>query len=473
MLIQDFFIRQNRGLVFVLFATLFLNTAHSQNSDSKKESQETLTLTISDAVNIALENNVAIKRSEIQLDAARRAKKSSWNSASPTLSVGGAFSKNNDNFSENYSAYLQGKISVSLSTNLYSDIRAAKLKYEAGEISYEAATRAVELNVRTAFYNLLYQKENVALQQQNLDTSRAQYQMNQRKYSQGALSQIDVLTSQVNYEANIPLLQNAQITLENDEALFKKMLGLEQDVQISLQGDLDEIVELFKDEANDAFTIFAQYLLQDAEKNNAEISALEKNIEIAKNEILAKRFSAYGPSLNAAWTFQPTWAKTAAAGTSGPDERGALSLSVTIPLDGVLPWSKSANLISDAKDSLEDYELQIQDKKTEIQVSAQSSIRKIEQLLATMRTLQSSAALAERSYQMTAEAYDRGSRNFTELLSARNSLEQARLNLKQQAFSLAQEILNLENTLGVPFGTLLNFNMNSYYMEKIDEIAKG
>lgn len=455
MLFSDFSIRRRRGLAFALFAAFVLCAAHSQNSESK-ESQKNLTLTISDAVKIALENNVSIKRSEIKLDAARRTKKSSWNSASPSLSLGGAFSKSNENFSENYSAYIQGRISVSLSTNLYSDIRAANLKYEAGEISYEAAARAVELNVRTAFYNLLYQKENVALQQQNLDTSREQYQMNRRKYSQGAISQIDVLTSQVNYEKNIPILQNAQITLENDEAFFKKMLGLEQDAQISLQGDLDEIVEIFKGEMNDGFALLAQDFLKDAEKNNAEISALEKNIEIAKNEILAKRFSAYAPSLNAAWTFQPTWAKTPAAGTSGPDERGALSLSVTIPLDGVLPWSKSANSISDAKDSLEDYELQIQDKKTEIQVNAQSGIRKIEQLLATMRTLQSSAELAERSYQMTAEAYNRGSRNFTELLSAQNSLEQARLNLKQQAFSLAQEILNLENNLGIAFGTLLN-----------------
>lgn len=460
MLLKNFLVRQKCGFVFALFATWILCAAHSENSDSN-ESQENITLTISDAVKIALENNISIKRSEIQLDAARRAKKSSWNSASPSLSVGGAFSKNNENFSENYSAYIQGRISVSLSTNLYSDIKAANLKYEAGEISYEAAARAVELNVRTAFYNLLYQKENVALWQQNLDTSQEQYQMNRRKYSQGAISQIDVLTSQVNYEKNIPLLQNAQITLENDEAFFKKMLGLEQDAQISLQGDLDEIVEIFNGEMDEGFASLAQDFLKDAEKNNAEISALEKNIEIAKNEILAKRFSAYAPSLNAAWTFQPTWAKTAVAGTSGPDERGALSLSVTIPLDGALPWSKPANLISDAKDSLEDYELQIQDKKTEIQVSAQSGVRKIEQLLATMRTLQSSVELAERSYQMTAEAYNRGSRNFTELLSAQNSLEQARLNLKQQAFSLAQEILNLENLLGVPFGTLLEFKTNS------------
>ena len=460
MLLKNFLVRQKCGFVFALFATWILCAAHSENSESK-ESQENITLTISDAVKIALENNISIKRSEIQLDAARRAKKSSWNSASPSLSVGGAFSKNNENFADNYSAYIQGRISVSLSTNLYSDIKAANLKYEAGEISYDAASRAVELNVRTAFYNLLYQKENVTLQQQNLDTSREQYLMNQRKYSQGAISQIDVLTSQVNYEKNIPLLQNAQITLENDEAFFKKMLGLEQDAQISLQGDLDEIVEIFNGEMNEGFASLAQDFLDDAEKNNAEIAALEKNIEIAKNEILAKRFSAYGPSLNAAWTFQPTWAKTAVAGTSGPDERGALSLSVTIPLDGVLPWSKPANLISDAKDSLEDYELQIQDKKTEIQVSAQSGVRKIEQLLATMRTLQSSVELAERSYQMTAEAYNRGSRNFTELLSAQNSLEQARLNLKQQAFSLAQEILNLENLLGVPFGTLLEFKTNS------------
>ena len=110
-----------------------------------------LSLSIQDAVDLALKNNVQIKQSQIQLDAAKRSKKNSWNSASPSLTASGGLSKTNKNFNENYSAYVQGSVNVTLSTNLYTDIKNAALKYQAGQISYETACRSVELKVRNAF----------------------------------------------------------------------------------------------------------------------------------------------------------------------------------------------------------------------------------------------------------------------------------------------------------------------------------
>lgn len=433
----------------IFFAAVFPIVAYSQEDDSEK------VITIQEAVRTALDNNISLKRSQIQFDAAGRSKKSSWNSVSPALSVGGGFSKSNENFGENHSAYLQASIGITLSTNLYSDIKNAALRYEAGELSYEAAKRAIEMNVRSAFYALLYQKENISLQEQNLETTLQLYQTNQRKYSRGAISEIDVLSSQVNYERNLPLLQNARITYDKNLALFKQMLGLEQDKQIVLSGNLDEITNSLKPNLKDE----EESLRSFAENNDAknfELASLEKNLEIAKNSLLASRFSAYGPTISAGWNYQPTWTKTPATGSNGPNDAGRLSLSVSIPLDGLLPWSRKNLEISSAKDNIKDLQLQIQDKKTSVQVETQSAIQSIEQMSATLQTLQASERLAARTYQMTEEAYGRGTRSYTELLSAQNSLENARLSLKQQAYNIATSILNLENNLGIPFGTILN-----------------
>ena len=403
------------------------------------QEQAPLSLTIQDAVDLALKNNIQIKQSKIQLDAAKRNKNTSWNSVSPSLTASGGLTKTNKNFAENYTAYVQGGVSVTLSTNLYTNIKDASLKYQAGEINYETACRSVELNVRTAFYNLLYQTDNIALKKSSVETARQSYETNRRKYGQGAISQLDVLSSQVNYETQIPALQSAEISYENDLAAFKQTLGLSQDTQINLNGSLDQIAKI------------KSVSIEGIEAQSLELAALEKKLEIARNSLLANRFSAYGPSLNAGWTYKPTWTNS----TSGANDNGALTLSVTIPLDGFLPWSSKANNIANAKDSIADYELQIENKKTSLQVSAQSGVRKIEQLISSIKTLETSVSVAEQSHQMTQEAYNRGSRNWTELLTARNSLEQARLNLKQQAFNLASTVLTLENTLGLPFGTLL------------------
>ena len=441
---------KNRRALFcaALAITLSFGTAQAQDAAQAQTTVQTaqdagasaqpISLSIQDAVDLALKNNVQIKQSQIQLDAAKRSKKNSWNSASPSITASGGLSKTNKNFAENYSAYVQGSVNVTLSTNLYTDIKSAALKYQAGQISYEAACRSVEMSVRNAFYNLLYQADNISLQKTNVETARQTYETNRRKYGQGAISQLDVLSSQVNYETQLHALQSAQISYDNDLAAFKQTLGIDQDAQIDLVGSLD------------AFSDLQGVSVEGIETRSLELLALEKNLEIARNSLLDKRFSAYGPTISAGWNYRPSWSNT----TSGMNETGGLSLSVTLPLDGFLPWSKKADAVSAAKDTIANYELQIADKKTSLAVSAQSGVKKIEQSISAIQTLKSSVSLAEQSYRMTQEAYNRGSRNWTELLNARTSLEKARLNLKQQAFNLASSILNLENTLGVPFGTL-------------------
>ena len=53
---------------------------------------EKLLLSVDDAVKLAKENNISLKRSEINLNAALRSKNHSWNSVSPTLSLGASSS---------------------------------------------------------------------------------------------------------------------------------------------------------------------------------------------------------------------------------------------------------------------------------------------------------------------------------------------------------------------------------------------
>ena len=154
-------------LCAIVAAALSFGTAQAQDAQNAGAAAEPLSLSIQDAVDLALKNNVQIKQSQIQLDAAKRSKKNSWNSASPSLTASGGLSKANKNFSENYSAYVQGSVNVTLSTNLYTDIKNAALKYQAGLINYETACRSVEMKVRNAFYNLLYQADNINLQKTN------------------------------------------------------------------------------------------------------------------------------------------------------------------------------------------------------------------------------------------------------------------------------------------------------------------
>ncbi|MCR5291016.1 MAG: TolC family protein [Treponema sp.] len=403
-------------------------------------------LSIDEAVSIAISNNITLKRQQISVDATKRTKNHSWNSISPFLTVSAGATKPNDQDSYDYSTYIKGAVSFSFSPALFYTIKNARLKYEQGLISFDEAKHTIELQVRSSYYGLLYEQENLALQKRNLQTALQQYQNNKAKYNAGRMSELDVLTSQVTYEKLKPTVQSAEMTLQNDFATFKQLLNLDQDTDITLSGSLASILD------------YGEIAIPDSKIDTLVMSsntiiALQKQIESAKASVASARINAYGPSVNAGWTYQPTTTHKDPKTTTA--ENGSLSVSVSIPLDGILPWSSGADKVAAAKDTVADLELQLENQKTSSKVAIQNYLRKIQQVQSTIQSLQANIRLAQQSYEMTLDAYNHGTKDLLSLQTASDSLLEAQVRLKSEAYTLISAILNLENTLSVPFGTYL------------------
>lgn len=166
--------------IFALFVSFFLlNGLFAQTEDLNNHSEKKV-LTIEDAVQLAKENNISIKTAENTLNNLDLKNKYSWNSVSPTANLNGNFSDNLESDSASFS--LSGSINLNLKTNLYSEIKGAKLNYEKGLLTYKEAVRQIELSVRKSFYNLIYQQENLVLQNRSLETSKTQYLNNEEKF---------------------------------------------------------------------------------------------------------------------------------------------------------------------------------------------------------------------------------------------------------------------------------------------------
>ena len=395
-------------------------------------------LTVDDAVILAADNNISLQRQRISLNTLEKKKDTSWNGISPSLSASGNMSiPFEENSKMSYS--ISASASLNFTPSLFTAIKTAKLNYENGVTSYENAVRTVELNVRKVFCNLLYTKENIQLQERKLETAKSLYESNLAKYNRGQLSELDLLNSQYNYESTIPTLQSLQINYENSIATFKQTLGLNQSEQIELVGNIEDFLNIGKIEIN---------------KNIEEVPAVKTilaNMELAKTQLLATRFSAWGPSLSASYSY----------GKSGNFESSdlrttgnALSLSLRIPLDGFLPWSNGALSIANQKSNLQDLELQLKEKKESTELEIQNSIKKIEQAQAQLNVLENNVELAQKRYNMTLTAYNHGSKDLLTLQNASDALMTARINLSSQKITIFSAILDLENILGVPFGTL-------------------
>ncbi|MCK9171536.1 MAG: TolC family protein [Treponema sp.] len=406
-------------------------------------SAEQKVLTLNDAVKYASENNLSLQQSRITLDGLKRTKDYSWNSVSPSVTAGGTIAVPNDqtNSSYNYSESITGTLSLTLTPSLYTSMKTAYLNYENGKITYDEAVRSIELSVRKTFYGLLYEQENITLQQRNLETAEKQYNQNKVKYLSGQVSELDMLTSQVTYEKLKPTLESAQVTFNNDLASFKQVLGIEQTADIALSGSLDDVLALKDISVSDDLS------------GTPSVLSAENSVAIAETTLLAKRFSAYGPTVSAGWTYGKQ--KLVSDKTDiDPTTTGSFSLGVSIPLDGYLPWSADGLSVASAQDSVKTAKIQLESEKTTISVQITNYLNQIRQGQSQLDSLQANISLAQKSFDMTQTAYAHGSKDLLSLQSASDSLLSAKVSFASQEYTLISAVLSLESVLGVPFGSL-------------------
>lgn len=413
------------------------------------EASKTYNLTVEDAVKIALDNNVSVKRQAITLEAAERSKKDSWNSVSPSVSVGAtstlpvdALSFGDQSSDYNASLAVNASVSLSFSANLYTSIKSAKLLYEQSKISFDDALKSIELSVRESYYELLYKKENIVLQEENLRVAKKQYENNLAKYNSGRLSEVDSLSAEVNYKSMIPTVESARTAYQNSMDSFKQVLGLKIDDTVELTGSLAD--ELYLGDVS----------VDEKSVTSSSIKALESKLESAKVSVLDKRFSAFAPSISASYSWRDSAWYYGGTVESNPKKSSSLTLSASIPLDGMFVWSAKNNAIDTAKDSVKDYELQLDDEKKSFVRTINSSLRSIAQSQEAIRYKQANVQLAQRTYDMTEEAYNRGTKDLLTLQNSNNTLLSAKLSLNNEILTLTKAILNLEYTIGAPAGSL-------------------
>lgn len=458
---------------FIIILSLFL----IESVFSAETKSEVKKISIEEAIQLATDNNISLKRNKLSLDLLAKKNATSWNNLSPTISISGSYgdSLENDSYRYSVSDYknfsassssntgslfpgdnanysLTGSISLNLTPSVYTTIRAAYLNYEDGKYSYEQAIKTVELNLRKAFYSILYQQENIALQTRNLQTAEQQYNLNLDKYNKGNLSELDLLTSQVNYENLKPTLDSSVITYENNIASFKQILGIEQDVEIELEGSLEDALPK------------SPITVDSTLDQIPSIVTIENQIESAKNSLLATRFSAWGPTITASWSYGLSSSGSSSAsysagnwGTSSSSSWGSsssLSIGLKIPLDGYLPWSSGAMSIESQKTTVKDLQLQLENEKTNASIEIQNYLNQIAQAQLQLDSLQKNVELSQKTYDMTLTAYNHGSKDLLTLQNASDSLMKAKNSQQSQYYTLISAILDLENTLGIPFGTL-------------------
>jgi outer membrane protein len=431
-----------------------------------------LMLSVEDAVSMAQRNNLSMKSERLKLEEARKEASSSWNVFLPQISLTAAVSRSNLSDSDRaqpdltgFSAYAAGgfagpfptmtiprwgaqlllDLGWSLGAAQFLSVKQTSLDYDRGLISTRIAEKRLARQVKQLYYSLLLSRESVQIFEQNLDLARKRLDLARMREQIGAASELDVLAEEVTLESIRPQIIEQRDTYEIALANLKQVLGMAQETAVSLSSTLDVPTESVEDERG---------MLQKA-RTRLDISYLRSVIESLRNKLAFDR-SGLTPSLFVKWTVDPTFQRdpmdpSTWSGVGFFDlwkqSQGALTIGVSIPLDPLLPSSRTRTDMARSELQISEAQLGYQSALEGAEIQVLTLLRQIDKSIQLVAAAEKSIALAQRLYEAAEKAYASGARNYLELQDAQNKLNVARFERLRAKHGYLATLAELEFSL--------------------------
>lgn len=425
-----------KKLLLITLLSLFTATLFAQ-AVGVLEPDKTKSLTLDQALNLALENSISIQREKNSLQAAKRTSAHSWNNLLPSVSLSA-----NDEIalpqSENTFG-VEGKVSFSISSDLFASMKKAKLDYEAKQISFDQAVSEITASVKETYFSLLLTKQNLDFLKENLENAKNQADQNEERYRRGTLSEMEYLSSKVSYEKLKPELKAQKLSYQKELKTFCLFLGLDEEVILS--GKLEDFItsyEAFFDE-NKKLEISEAVSKGDI----PSLLYLKKQIEAAEKEVSAERLRAYGPSAIVSYTASPLL-----SGINLGQFKQSVSIGLSIPLENLLPFSKGVDSIKTAKDSVNDLKLQLLEKNKTAATEYTYIIQSLSQKEESLTSLKNFVNLAQKNYEATKFAYSKGMTEFLSMQNASKENLEAKINLQNELLETLKLYISFEKLYG-------------------------
>ncbi|MCL2380947.1 MAG: TolC family protein [Treponema sp.] len=432
---------------------------------------EALRLTPGQAVDMAIRNNLNLEMARIGLDIQRRGANFAWNQFVPSVGVRGTMSRANwPNVVAGMDIppisippttlpqwTLLGAFYADLVFNLaqIENIRVLRQQHAEGLINFERASLQMEQIVRRMYNNILLLQANAALLEESYLNTQRQAQMAEASFNAGLAPRLAWLQAQVAVENMRPAINDLESALETLMGNFALLLGLPHYTSFELQPVPLGVSVIPYDSAD---------LISRVAAGNPDINALQAGIVVLQSQRRAMRLGNYTPSLIFGWTvssmFDPqldplnnSWSERNNWNRDG-QAGGAFSITLNMSFNGFLPFTRESQQLRDMNAALQIQNIMLAQTIRETELEIFTKINSLERIRANMEVQQATVYLAEESFRLTEEAFRAGLQDFQAVQNASLALEQARLQVLTQQFNYLNDLIDLEYSLGIPFGTL-------------------
>ena len=422
---------------------------------------QTKTLTIEEAVSIAMQNNIQLSSTAIDLRTKERATGQAWNVFIPSVQATGTLARSNrvsnpyaslikmmnPSYEEpaatekdHWTAMTGLSMNLNLNLALFEGLKATRQNYESGRLTYEQARQETDANVRKAFYGILVQEESLRISKDKLATSEERLAQTKANYKNGIVPELSVLQTQLAVETQKPSIKESELNLEMAKNQFAFLIGLPVGTKLGLSGSIDPTISQF-----DADELVKKYL-----GNGYDIALLRMNGEMLRTQVRATRLQIFTPSvsLNQSWSpvlsaIDDQWTDS----SNWTDSSGAFSVTVAFNLTNLLPFTSTGQSLAEQKDNVRKIDLAMKASLYNDELTIRNLVDRLDKSRSSIAAMELSASIAAKAYALTEQGYRAGTIEYLDLKDAENSLLQAKMGVLAEKFTYLSTVLDLEKIL--------------------------
>ncbi len=423
--------------------------------------QETVYLTLDQALQTALSENASVRIADLEIERTGYARKGTYAALFPQIDGSGSYQRTikkqvmymdfdigggggaptRDGFEVGRWNTWSTGVTASMPLVNAPLWKSLKISDQDVELAVEKARGSrleTVTQVKKAFFTVLLAKEALNVYQSVFENARENLELTQKKYNAQRASELDLTRAKASYANAVPNMYDAANAVELGLWQLKAVMGVDLKTQIDVAGSLKDYAALME-EAYDPESDLS---------NNSSLRQLAIQAEQLASTIKMQQY-AYLPTLAVAFNYsinamandynfsQYKWSPYSYVG-----------LSLSIP---IFSGGKRLNAVRQTKVQAAELDITRSNTERQLQIAIRQYLGTMDTATRTYAAASSAVETAAKAYGIARQSYDVGRSTLTDLNDAQLALTQAELGVCQAIFNYLSAKSDVEGLLGADF----------------------
>ena len=454
--------------------------------EAADSSEVPVVITLDQALQIALSENIAVKVADKEIERTKYAKRGTYAALFPQIDGSGSYQRTIKRqvvyFDGNPMAGLGGSSSGSGSTSgtgsgsegstssskgggiemgrlntmsfgisaampiinaqLWESVKITGMDVELAVEKARSSRLNMVSQVKNAYYAALFAKEAFDVYREVYENALNNYYETEKKYNVQKATELDMARAKTNVANAIPNVYNAESSVMLSLWQLKAVMGVDLEMNLDVVGSINDYAGMLEYDT-------AQHNEISLESNSTMKQLAIQAEELARS-IRLKQY-AYIPTLSLAFNFSGnTMFNDVPSSQWNWTPYSTVGLSLQIPIFSGL---KRMNDVKQARNQYQQMQYNITDTERNLKIAIRQSLNTMDTNVKSYSAAEEAVDAAQKAYNIASKSYEVGRATLTDLNDAQLALTQAKLSQSQAIYNFVVAKTSLEQNLGYDFTT--------------------